>query len=97
MHLEDFVLARIADDEATAQQRGPTIERRGYSADQILRDAQSKRRLVRLHGGHRDRCSVCFKHGATGELVQELSPCHTLRILGLAYADHPEYREQWRP
>ena len=26
-----------------------------------------------------------------------LSPCPTLRALALPYADHPDYREEWRP
>jgi hypothetical protein len=27
----------------------------------------------------------------------ELPPCPTLRALALPYADHPDYREEWRP
>jgi len=30
-------------------------------------------------------------------LMQELHPCGTLRYLALPYADHPDYRREWRP
>lgn len=61
--LTDFLLARIAEDEAAAT------------------------------------CSTCAVWDACdfdGPPEVDL-PCPTLRSLASTYADHPDYREGWRP
>lgn len=32
-----------------------------------------------------------------GQVRPRRFPCPTLRLLALPYADHPDYREEWRP
>jgi hypothetical protein len=32
-----------------------------------------------------------------GELARPYGPCPDLRILASVYADHPDYRREWRP
>jgi hypothetical protein len=38
-----------------------------------------------------DICARCASH-AEGEY-----PCRTLRALAAVYADHPDYRDEWKP
>ena len=47
-------------------------------------------------------CSHCANlcHSSSGIMCDNPDapwPCPTVRILALPYADHPDYREQWRP
>lgn len=68
----------------------------------VLADVEAKRRILDEHTIEQsygigpemtrvkiDVCSTCRnKHGI---------PCITVRLLALPYADHPDYREEWRP
>lgn len=97
--LTDFLLARIAEDEAGNGCYGEgeyeTCFRR---SERIERECEAKRRIVEEHyfmprhesrdfGFEDGNCVTCRKQG----------PCTTLRLLALPYADHPDYREEWRP
>ena len=43
-------------------------------------------------------CKGCVWHTYDeGELKRRYSPCRTLSLLALPYADHPDCREEWRP
>lgn len=109
--LTEFLLARIAEDEAAAREvmadnfgDGPIgtgddpwpserafAER--YTVARVLAECEAKRRIVEEHSGITatdidwSACSVC----------RDTSPCVTLRALALPYADHPDYREGWKP
>ncbi|WP_424891820.1 DUF6221 family protein [Streptomyces sp. XH2] len=74
----------------------------------VLAEVEAKRRLVDLHQGEGEfpECAVCaqpefFAEDADGNREwfrwSEPTPCLTLRLLALPYADHPDYREEWRP
>jgi len=79
----------------------------GHDPTRVLADIEAKRQLVKLHG----RATLCAGGGARyfettivccscepNHQFPELSwPCTTLRLLALPYADHPDYREEWRP
>ena len=114
--LTEFLLARIAEDEAAAksvQEVEPksaaavftslaaptgTVE---MSPARVLAECEAKRRIVELHGddgtyrpivvGGEDYyvCRTCR--------AAALGGCETLRSLALPYADHPDYRDEWRP
>jgi len=100
MTLTEFLLARIAEDEAVARW-GRLVDDPSDpdSATKILRwdharliaEREVKRRIVALHsaesGQHPDFC---------GHDLREL-PCPTLRFLALPYADHPDYQPEWKP
>jgi hypothetical protein len=118
--LTDFLLARIAEDEANVAailRQDPNWEADGdgvfdrpdrriayvrgdYAATHIahwdparvLAECEAKRRVVELHRTDATDpevivCAVCL-YGP---------PCETLRLLALPYADHPDYRPEWRP
>ncbi|MEW2351458.1 DUF6221 family protein [Streptomyces sp. NPDC006684] len=63
-----------------------------------LAEVEAKRALLELHHEvedpqeMQDFCATCDVTGKYPEY-----PCQTLRLLALPYADHPDYREEWRP
>jgi hypothetical protein len=59
----------------------------GYTvtAARVLAEVEAKRRMMELH----DHCDD-WAYG-------DPSTCPELRLLALPYADHPDYREEWRP
>ena len=139
--LTDFLLARIAEDEAAAREAQEWTYQQeaewwaegewwlegvcmstigsghtgshivGYSySDQtaehiarhdparVLAECEAKRRIAEEHvnEGALDGLSYCGtcedrrKHDAANW------PCVTIRALAAVYADHPDYREEWR-
>lgn len=113
--LAEFLLARIADDEAVArdgaEQTYPGFEpwrlhnqvRHAFgqpspviaSRARVLAECDAKRRIVEestkeawvIEQGHRTEWTEGGQ-AARGTV---------LRFLALPYADHPDYREEWRP
>ena len=88
--LADFLLARIAESEEYWRARRPReIDRQ--SIDQVLTDCEAKRRIV-------DECrnllivDKVYPGEAGGEAASVI-----LGHLALPYADHPSYRDEWRP
>ena len=75
----------------------------------VLAECEAKRRIVDLHVGSAndpfytghgrlvDTCDVCVNFHADMDCSNEPWPCPTLRLLALPYADHPEFRSEWRP
>ena len=83
--LTDFLLARIAEDAEWAL-REPRCECSVHEpgcAPRILDECEAKRRIV-------DK--VYDVRGVAGIHLDEV-----LRLLALPYADHPDYRDEWRP
>ena len=111
MTLTDFLLARIAEDEAVARQAeadsaaaggDPSILGEYYDPARVLAECEAKRRIVEMHhstpapGVDRDG----FDLGGywCNECDDGISwPCPTLRALAAVYAGHPDYRDEWRP
>lgn len=98
MSLAEFLLARIAEDEAAA--RDPQWLALEYGVDSFGRDAfrtrvlaecEAKRRIVELQAANDDdRHLPGFYYKA--QMIERI-----LRALALPYADHPDYRQEWRP
>jgi hypothetical protein len=85
--LTDFLLARIAEDEGAAQRHGPGASKQGlgdYPA-RVLAECEAKRRIVDLFP----------KAAQDGDGWNEAG-IQVLEALALPYADHPDYREEWR-
>jgi hypothetical protein len=70
-----------------------------HDPSRVLVECEAKRRIVEIHSLVPDPepddrwlglCDAC-------DSTQEGYPCTTLRVLALPYADHPDYREGWRP
>ena len=66
----------------------------------VLADVEAKRRIIELHrvivdsawpAGH---CLECWDQEA-GDYRPW--PCSTLQLLALPFAEHPDYRQEWKP
>lgn len=139
--LTEFLLARIAEDEAAARYAlkytpdSPDLERQwawllryrptgmkrpfstwhqdgAPSPNRVLAECDAKRRIVAEHRLITDRarlvkvwmdptpgvaCERCANDPLGSGPLEDIGPCDTLLFLALPYADHPDYREEWRP
>lgn len=89
--LTDFLLARIAEDEAAVRPYADGDSKsRGWVAARVLADSAAKRRIV-------DDLSTEVREAEEhGDRHDAACAMHYLRLLALPYADHPDYREEWR-
>lgn len=100
--ISEFLLARIAEDEAAAV----TVEA-GLRARAVA-ECECKRMLVELHAdggssqGQEDEdgpytmldnaCETCGKFGEYGVPW----PCESIRAVAAVYSGHPGYRQEWK-
>lgn len=85
----------------------PEWRRSVWSPARVLREVEAKRQIVNAHGRaalragggaqHFDTATVCRSCEPDYQFPEQSWPCPTLRLLALPYADHPGYREDWRP
>lgn len=106
--LTDFLLARIAEDEemAEAVHRGRWNSRVALldpdlyghvirqHPDRILAECEAKRGIVALHD---DLLKRELDHRDQSAFGADLMHGDVLRALAAVYADHPDYREEWKP
>jgi hypothetical protein len=112
MSLTEFLLAQIDEDEAVARRawtRGagmpnlpqgwvdePTEELVAYNARfdpvRVVAECEAKRRIV-------SRCDMIVRGREAGMFNdgQLTDARDNMRALALPYADHPDYRDEWRP
>jgi len=74
-----------------------------WNPARVLAEVDAKRRILDEHApfsqpqkmawGEIIACSTC---GSVDDSPTEW-PCSTVRLMALPYADHPDYREEWRP
>jgi hypothetical protein len=127
MTLTDFLLARIAEDEAVAQRVVDSPDRNRYcdrvsfreygdeaslvyhgaivgsTPARVLAECEAKRRIVELHSDDTGHECPSPPHGITefyGGEPDEDAPdgdwCPTLRALAQPYADHSDFRDEWK-
>ena len=94
--LTEFLLARIAEDEQAAERGGTHPDPATFARDnhgylwvqpaRVLAECEAKRRIVELVGG-----------GSSIHRPGDCQDCDVMRLLALPYADHPDYREEWKP
>lgn len=107
--LVHFLIARIAEDEKIAYPATyegcfidegeewllPFLDQ--FSGDRMLAECKAKRAIIADHPQdpyHTADCNRCEDRVFDSPLEW---PCPTLRLLAVPYADHPDYREEWRP
>lgn len=113
--LVDFLLARLAEDEAAARHRDVVTfgaEQRALAGVQgafdparILAQVAALRAVVAEHGvgtvlvdGHQV-CETCVSPDdwtVTHLDPALVYPCPTLRALAAIWADHEDYRQEWK-
>ena len=108
--LSDFLLARIAEDEAWARIEGDAYLRaHGPAAlvdepktpalfSRVLAECEVKRRIVEMYreyeGVSEDEQDARWDGGDAGMAEALYRVCDGLAAI---YADHPDYREEWKP
>lgn len=107
----EFLLARIAEDEAAAKAADAVPAPWGFWDDaRVLAECEAKRRVI-------ERCrpqyAVLYREserllasafdqetmktvGHSGPIWPFAGAEDTLRALAAVYADHPDYRDEWR-
>lgn len=111
--LDEFLLARIAEDKriatdaATATGSEEWTEAaehvRRHDPARVLAECTAKRRLVLACRDVRpDRAFLGARPEGLADFPLTPADQHqlaalTLALLALPYADHPEYRQEWRP
>lgn len=66
-----------------------------HDPERVQAEVDAKRRILIEHQPMMPRwCSTC---DVPGDLRGREHGCTTVRLLALPYADHPDYRKEWRP
>ena len=98
MNIVEFLEARIAEDEKRAHYYDPLGASIGPA--RLLAECQAKRAIINLHDQTGERWTG-FPRADQQEHYcihdQQPAPCPTLRVLASVYADHSDYREEWKP
>jgi hypothetical protein len=100
--LTEFLLARIAEDEAAVEQRmadsrgsavggDPTVERWPIYR-RARAECEAKRRII-----GKAQPWIAADDGRAHQTSLRLAGEDILAALASPYADHPDYREEWRP
>jgi hypothetical protein len=75
----------------------------------VLREVEAKRAILKVHNtwsvvdpeahylAEERSCVGCGLDVAGDRMTQDVNKCPVLRALALPHADHPDYREEWRP
>lgn len=87
--------------EAVAYSTANVVHIARHDPARALREVEAKREIVDEHGNVNDgSCGTCvtaaWGYPTHGGSAPQKWPCHTLRLLAAVYADHPDYREEWR-
>jgi hypothetical protein len=96
------------DGDETWRQRTPvTRQITRWSPARVLAECEAKRRIVEEHAAEDARmllargepqweCRVCASGDRWEGYFRHDWPCDTIRILAAVYADHDQFREEWR-
>jgi hypothetical protein len=107
MTLDEFLLARIAEDEVTAADKHDRydcdlhqLETYGdCSCDtpaRVLAEAKAKRRIVEAVEKLRKIAEIEDPFGNRGNWDQFDVVCDVLKVLAAVHSDHEDYREAWK-
>lgn len=93
MTLTEFLMARIEEDEANANDPYWNMADEGViTTARLLYECEAKRMIIELRNMTRDAVRR-FNRPADRAAFQSLD--YALRYLALPYADHPDYRREW--
>ncbi|MFB4273051.1 DUF6221 family protein [Nonomuraea sp. GTA35] len=92
-----WVMGTFKDIDAHTVEAAEHIAR--HDPARVLREVEAKRQLLDRHmPGEYGQCVTCHVGAySCGCCSWGDFPCDTVRLLALAYADHKEFRREWRP
>lgn len=106
MTLTDFLLARIAEDDANGWVSSG-LRAEPYSRTRAHLECEAKRRIVEKLERRWDEADAAAEdpnlsvreRGSMNRMYssQATGLASAVRALAEVYADHPDYREEWRP
>lgn len=69
-----------------------------HDPSRVLAECEAKRQIIHQHGaGEGHECPDGFMNSAeTDPHTGWENDCRTLKFLAAVYADHPDFREEWR-
>lgn len=91
MPLTEFLLARIAEDEAMLRGEGDYLV--SFNLPRLLRECEAKRQIVEIAEDHADSADP-IGHRGTMYFIDDYQG--VLLALAAIYADHPDYQFGWR-
>ncbi|MFD7661098.1 DUF6221 family protein [Streptomyces sp. NPDC059788] len=100
--LSHWEVVKIARPHATPAAKSVSEHIARHDPARVLAEVDAKRRLLVVHAksSSYDGCVICDDGndscGCMGGAHWEY-PCDTVKLLALSYADHPDYRQEWRP
>ena len=100
--LPEFLLARIAEDEAAAALiRATKRERQSpWTSSRVLAECEAKRRIVEMYAAAHLAGIALRDVDIQGQTIAQSANVgieSVLKILAVVYADHPDYQQEWRP
>lgn len=98
MTLDEFLLARIAEDEEMAVDQFESMEAAPGWIQWMRAECEAKREAIDAAWGDHVRIEGEWGRGQSREQmsVKDDNPS-VVKILAAIYANHPDYREEWRP
>lgn len=104
VNITEFLLARIAEDEAEAHAADARFDYEGgwrsEHVERVLRECAAKRAIMDIHSDRDGDCARCSDYAWFAILdggEHEEFPCPTIRHLAAVYADHQDYQPEWAP
>jgi hypothetical protein len=92
MNITEFLLARIAEDEAEAQVAKAEFAHGGYGCygpSRVLAECAAKRAIIAMYEQGDEA------KGWDPEAYIASTVFDAMRALAAAYADHPDYQQEW--
>jgi hypothetical protein len=94
MTLTEFLLARIDTDVAIATRaKYHGEEWNGWTPEMVLAECEAKLRILEAAQEWQAQASAEWGYVS----LDEPGDTHVARVLATVYADHPDYREEWKP
>lgn len=95
--LTEFLLARIADDEARLVGSSDIIPGDRWGPDRVEAECEAKRRVVERAANVQSSGPARDNTRAMDMTVgADAAYSDVCRMLATVYADHPDYRQGWR-
>ncbi|WP_435173276.1 DUF6221 family protein [Actinacidiphila sp. bgisy145] len=104
--VDDAIRGSLEFTDVVAEPGSPAEYIAHYDAARALREVKAKRALMAMHrpirakdilgSGWTDDSLACEQETGPDDIAPTPFPCQTLQALAAVYADHSDYRDEWR-